>query len=62
MLNHIPVFGDVFSNLNGDIVTPTQITTPTVDKYSGTMIFIDNRNAFTTTSDQSLSLRTTIKF
>lgn len=62
MLNHIPVLGDVFSNLSGDRVTPTQIGNPTIDKYSGTMIFIDNRNAFTTTSDQSLSLRTTIKF
>ena len=62
LLNNIPVFGDVFSTINGDTVTPIEIVPPTVDKYSGTMLFIDNRNAFTTTSDQSLSLRTTIKF
>lgn len=62
LLNNIPVFGDVFSTSSGSSVTPTEIVQPTIDKYSGTMLFIDNRNAFTTTSDQSLSLRTTIKF
>lgn len=61
-LNNIPVFGDVFSTQNADTITPIEIIQPTIDKYSGTMLFIDNRNAFTTTSDQSLSLRTTIKF
>jgi hypothetical protein len=61
-LNHIPLFGDVFTSTNGDTITPIEIIEPTIDKYSGNMLFIDNRNAFTTTSDQSLSLRTTIKF
>lgn len=62
LLNDVPVLGDVFVSPVADTITPIAITPPTVDKYSGTMLFIDNRNAFTTTSDQSLSLRTTIKF
>lgn len=60
--NSVPVLGDVFSNANSNNITPILITPPTIDKYSGTMLFIDNRNAFSTSTDQSLSFRTTLKF
>lgn len=60
--NHIPVFGDVFTSVAGDSVNPILITPPSIDKYSGNLLFIDNRSAFTTSSQQSLSLRTTIGF
>lgn len=60
--NDIPVLGDVFSTDNGNTITPTAITFPSVDKYSGNMLFVDNRNAFTTSAEQTLSLRTTIQF
>lgn len=62
ILNHTPIVGDIFSTQSAGNITAIEIIQPTIDKYSGTMIFIDNRNAFTTSSTQRLSLRTTIKF
>lgn len=62
LINSIPSLGDIFTTQANDKITPIEIIPPTIDKYSGTMLFIDNRNAFSTTSEQSLSLRTTIKF
>lgn len=60
--NDIPVFGDVFTSIAGNSITPILITPPSIDKYSGNLLFIDNRSAFTSSSQQSLSLRTTIGF
>lgn len=60
--NSEPTVGASFISENGDVITPFKIDTPEVDKYSGDIIFIDNRNAFITTSEQSLSLRTIITF
>jgi hypothetical protein len=59
---YVPILGETLLNDNSDAITPTNITPPTIDKYSGNMLFIDNRNAFNTTAEQSLSLRTTIQF
>jgi hypothetical protein len=33
-----------------------------VDKYSGELLYIDNRRAFTTTEDQSVSIKTVFKY
>lgn len=41
--------------------TVTGATKPDVDKYSGKLLYIDNRNAFTTT-DQAVSIRTVFKY
>lgn len=60
--NSIPVNGDSFSNEVGDIFSASVVTPPTVDKYSGDLLFIDNKAAFTPTSDQTVTLRTVIKF
>lgn len=58
----IPVIGDSLISINLNTITPVEIHAPTIDKYSGNMIFIDNRNAFNTRAEQSVSLRTTIQF
>jgi hypothetical protein len=60
--NSVPVLGETLTSPNLDTITPIEITEPSIDKYSGNLLFIDNRNAFSTTVDQSLSLRTTIMF
>lgn len=60
--NFVPQIGETLSTPTLDIITPIGVIPPTIDKYSGNMLFIDNRNAFNTTSEQSLSLRTTIMF
>lgn len=42
----------------------TRITTvkqPAVDKYSGLMLFIDNRAGFAPSNEQTISFKTTIK-
>lgn len=61
-LNYIPAVGETLTNVTGDIITPSVVTNPSIDKYSGALLFIDNRNAFTTTTQQSVSLRTVIQF
>jgi hypothetical protein len=35
---------------------------PNVDKYSGDLLYIDNRSAFYQTSDQTVTLQTILKF
>ena len=60
--NSRPTIGSVFVNDNGDLFTASAVTAPTVDKYSGDMLFIDNRAAFTPTADQTVTMRTVIKF
>ena len=63
--NHTPSVGDVFVNVtpgkNGVFIT-TALTNPTVDKYSGDLLFIDNKEAFTPSDEQTVALRTIIKF
>lgn len=60
--NDEPILGDVFTNDTSNSITAIAITPPNIDKYSGNLLFIDNRSAFTTSAEQSLSLRTTIQF
>ena len=60
--NSSPTIGSVLVNANGDLFTAAAVTAPTVDKYSGDLMFIDNRAAFTPTADQTVTMRTVIKF
>jgi hypothetical protein len=60
--NHVPVVGDVFLNAAGNTFSASGVTPPTADKYSGHMLFIDNKEAFTPTGDQNVTLRTVIHF
>lgn len=60
--NDIPLIGESFISTNSDTIVPSSITPPSIDKYSGNLLFIDNRSAFSTNAEQSLSLRTTIQF
>jgi hypothetical protein len=54
--------GDVLVDSDGNQFTIGGVTEPTVDKYSGDMLFIDNKQAFTPTEDQTVTLRTVLKF
>lgn len=60
--NAVPTVGSVFLNSDSETFTVSGVTSPTVDKYSGDMLFIDNKQAFTPTTDQTVTLRTVIKF
>ena len=60
--NAVPTVGSVFINAGGYTFTASGVTAPTADKYSGSILFIDNKQAFTPTSDQNVTLRTVIKF
>ena len=61
--NGIPTLGSTiqnFSNSNSFIVST--VTPPTIDKYSGDLLFIDNKQAFTPSEDQIVTIRTVLKF
>ena len=60
--NEVPVVGNVFINAAGNTFSASGVTNPTVDKYSGHVLFIDNKIAFTPTADQNVTLRTVIHF
>lgn len=42
--------------------TMLDVAPPTIDKYSGDLLYIDNRQAFTPTDQQTITLRTVIGF
>ena len=60
--NAVPTVGSVFINVAGNTFTASGVTSPTADKYSGNILFIDNKQAFTPTADQNVTLRTVIHF
>lgn len=60
--NEVPVIGNTLSNISNNSFAVTAITKPTVDKYSGSMMYIDNQTSFTPTDTQSVLIRTVIKF
>jgi len=60
--NAVPAIGSVFINIAGNTFTASGVTAPTADKYSGNILFIDNKQAFTPTSDQNVTLRTVVHF
>lgn len=47
---------------NGNTLTPTLITSPQIDKFSGEMLFIDNKLPFVVTVSQMIVFRTIIGF
>ena len=60
--NAVPPVGAIFLNPNAVTFSAAGVTAPTADKYSGHLLFIDNKQAFTPTADQTVTLRTVIKF
>ena len=60
--NAAPVPGSTLVNDNSEAFTATAVTSPTMNKYTGDILFIDNKQAFTPTADQTVTLRTVIKF
>jgi hypothetical protein len=61
--NAVPVSGSTLTNTeNGQTLIIQSTVDPTVDKYSGKILYIDNRAAFFQTEDQSISFQTVIKF
>jgi hypothetical protein len=60
--NAVPSVGSTFINVAGNTFSASGVTSPTADKYSGSILFIDNKQAFTPTSDQNVTLRTVIHF
>ncbi len=56
-----PVVGDTMLLDETLEFTVSGVTEPDVDKYSGKLLYIDNRQAFTTT-DQAVSIRTVFKY
>jgi hypothetical protein len=60
--NDTPLTNDTFSNADGYIFTVSSVGNPTIDKYSGQLMFIDNKAGFTPSADETVTLRTVIRF
>lgn len=62
--NAVPAINTIFYKATNNLqfFTATAVTPPTFDKYSGDMLYIDNRAAFQPAKDETISLRTVIKF
>lgn len=62
--NDIPGANDVFVNSDSitDNFTSVTVGLPTIDKYSGQLLYIDNKQGFTPSGDETITLRTIIKF
>ena len=60
--NAVPTIGATFLNDSSNSFGVAGVTNPTADKYSGDLLFIDNKQAFTPTADQTVTIRTVIKF
>ena len=58
----IPVIGDVITDGATNSFTVTSVTDPNVNKFSGEMLYIDNKLAFTPSDQQFVVFRTFIKF
>jgi len=60
--NTNPPSTGVYTHPQGTTFTSTGIVEPDVDKYSGELLFIDNRQAFTSTEDQAVSIKTVFNY
>jgi hypothetical protein len=62
--NDIPSSNDVFIKTNSitDNFTAVTVGYPSFDKYSGQLMYIDNKQGFTPSGDETITLRTIIKF
>ena len=59
----IPVIGDIFNNkADTASFTVTAVTDPQVNKRTGEILFVDNRLAFTSSEEQTVTFRSFIKF
>lgn len=56
-----PSVGTTFIYGDSSQAIASEVVLPNVNKYSGDMMFIDNRNSFQPTSEQSLALKTVIR-
>ena len=62
--NDVPKSNDIFIKTNSinDKFTAVTVGLPNFDKYSGQMMYIDNKQGFTPSGDETITLRTIIKF
>jgi hypothetical protein len=62
--NDVPLINDIFikTAATTNNFTVTSVGLPTVDKYSGQLMYIDNKQGFTPSSDETITLRTIIQF
>ena len=58
----IPTNNNVMSEPGGNNIIITGVTVPDIDKYSGDLLYIDNRLAFTASTNQTISLKTVINY
>jgi hypothetical protein len=60
----VPLINDVIikTSKTTNNFTVTSVGLPTVDKYSGQLMYIDNKQGFTPSSDETITLRTIIQF
>jgi hypothetical protein len=59
-----PVAGEPLTKLNTEdviVAVASSVTLPTIDKYSGDLLFVNNIFPFEPTDQQTISLKTTIK-
>jgi hypothetical protein len=60
--NDIPTVSDTLLNSNNNSFKPLAVGSPTVDKYSGQLMYIDNKAGFTPSDNETVTFRTVIKF
>lgn len=60
--NGVPVSGMQFIKSSGVFLNAASVISPTVDKYSGDLLFIDNDSTFIATTSSPAILRTVINF
>jgi hypothetical protein len=60
--NSPPQISDLLTNSTNQYFSVSAVSPPTVDKYSGDLLFIDNKAGFTPSADETVTLRTVIKF
>lgn len=60
--NDFPRINDTFTNAGGQTFNATSVGLPTVDKYSGQMMFIENQAGFTPSPEEAVTLRSIIQF
>ena len=60
--NSPPQISDILTNENSQYFSVAAVSPPTVDKYSGDLLFIDNKAGFTPSVDETVTIRTVIKF
>ena len=60
--NDTPTVSDTLLNSNSNSFKPLAVGYPTVDKYSGQLMYIDNKAGFTPSENETVTFRTVIKF